>query len=110
MNIVFTLLFALPIGFFIKQRGLAIVTYLALDAILFSFQSLGVLLGWMANEPPLAFGPAPEGSFPVAYSASELFGYGIVNLIVISVGVGLVVLGTVLAKRRSADRVAVTVA
>lgn len=110
MNIVFTILFALPIGFFIKQRGLAIVTYLALDAILFSFQSVGVLLSWMANEPPVAFGASPEGPFPVTYSASEFIGYGVVNLIIISVGVGLVVLGTVLAKRRSADRDSVTVA
>ena len=32
MNVIFTVLFAFAIGFFVKQRGLAIVTYLALDA------------------------------------------------------------------------------
>ena len=110
MNIIFTILFALPIGFFIKQRGLAIVTYLAIDAILFSFQSVGVILDWMANQGRPAFGPAPEGSFPVTYSASEYIGYGVVNLIIITVGVGLVVLGAFLSKRRSANRVSVSVA
>lgn len=110
MNVVFTILLAFPIGFLVKQRGLAIVTYLALDAILFAFQSVGVLLTWMANEPPVAFGPSPEGSFPVEYSNSEYFGYGIVNAIIITAGVGLVVLGTHIAKRRATKRTSVTVA
>ncbi len=57
MNIIFTVLFALPIGYFLKNRGIAIVTYLALDAIVFSYQSIGVLLDWMADNPPVAFGP-----------------------------------------------------
>ncbi len=35
MNVIFTVLFAFQIGFFVKTRGLAIVTYLALDALLF---------------------------------------------------------------------------
>ncbi len=57
----------------------------------------------------LAFGPAPT-AFPIEYSASEVWGYGIVNLIVIAVGAGLVVLGTYVAKRRAAKRAVVSVA
>ncbi|WP_298513854.1 hypothetical protein [uncultured Nocardioides sp.] len=108
MNIVFTVLFAFAIGYFVKDRGLAVVTYLALDAIVFAYQSLSVLLSWMADEPPVAFGPSPE-AFPVEYSSSELWGYGLVNLVTITVGVGLVVLGTRIPARRTAQRTAVAV-
>ena len=110
MNIIFTVLFAFPLGFFVKQRGLAIVTYLALDAILFAFQSVGVLLDWMADKPPVAFGASPEGAFPIEYSNSEYLGYGVVNAIIIVAGVGLVVLGAYVAKRRASRRASVTVA
>ncbi|CCH71327.1 conserved hypothetical protein [Phycicoccus elongatus Lp2] len=109
MNVIFTVLFALPIGYFLKNRGIAIVTYLALDAIVFSYQSVGVLLDWMADNPPVAFGPSPT-SFPVEYSNSELWGYGLVNLVIIAVGSGLVVLGARLSARRAAKRTAVAVA
>lgn len=108
MNIIFTVLFALPIGYFVKQRGLAVVAYLAVDAIVFGFQSVTVLLDWLSNSPPVAFGPSPTG-FPITYSSGELLAYGVVNLIVIAVGVGLTVLGTVIAKRRSVKREAVLV-
>ncbi|MFZ2504580.1 MAG: hypothetical protein WAW88_18120, partial [Nocardioides sp.] len=93
MNLVFTILFAFAIGFFIQQRSLAIIAYLALDAIVFAYQSVAVLLAWMADEPPVAFGPSPTG-FPVEYSQSDTWGYGVVNLLIIAAGVGLVFLGT----------------
>ncbi|QLQ11538.1 MAG: hypothetical protein HZY75_15630 [Nocardioidaceae bacterium] len=109
MNIIFTVLFAFPIGFFIKKRDLAILTYLALDAILFTYQSVGVLLDWLSDNRPVAFGPAPTG-FPISYSNSEYLGYGVINLVVIAVGIGLTVLGNYVAKRRAAKRTAVTVA
>jgi hypothetical protein len=109
MNLVFTVLFAFAIGYFVKQRGLAVVTYLALAAIVFSYQSVGVLLSWMADEPPVAFGPSPQGSFPVEYSSSETWGYAALNAVIIAVGVGLVVLGDHLAARRAAKRDTVSV-
>jgi hypothetical protein len=109
MNVVFTVLFAFAIGYLLRERGLAVVAYLALDAIVFAYQTLGVLLDWMADDPPTAFGPAPR-SFPVEYSHSELWGYGVVNLVIICVGTGLVVLGTWVRARRTARRAAVSVA
>lgn len=112
MNIIFTVLFAFPIGWFVKQRGLAVVGFLAADAILFTFQTLGVLLDWLGPTQGMsgtAFGPKPTG-IPAPYSNSELTGYGLVNLVVIVVGVGLVVLGTHVAGRRSARRMVTTVA
>lgn len=98
MNIIFTILFAFAIGFFVKQRGLAIITYLALDAILFSYQSDNVLHdSWIDHQGR------------VNVSNSTLAGYGIVNLLIIVVGVALVILGTVVARRRVAKRDSVSV-
>ncbi len=109
MNIIFTVLFAFAIGYFVKKPGIAIVTYLALDAIVFSYQSVGVLLDWMADKPPVAFGPSPK-ALPVEYSNSELWGYGLVNLAIIAVGIGLVVLGARISARRAARRTTIAVA
>ena len=109
MNIIFTVLFAFAIGYFVKERGLAVVGYLAIDAIVFAYQTLSVLMSWMADEPPVAFGPSPTG-FPVEYSGSELAGYGVVNLVIIVVGVGLVIAGTKVRARRAAKQDLVSVA
>ncbi len=107
MNVIFTILFAFAIGFFVKQRGLAIVTYLALDAFLFVFQTAGLILDFLANKNRPAFGPHPTGELPITYSDSQYFGYGVVNLVVLIVGIGLVTLGTKVAARREAKHGAV---
>lgn len=112
MTIVFTVLFAFAIGFFVKQRGLAIVTYLALDALLFTYQTLNVLLEWLGpkqGREGTAFGPKPTG-LPLKFSNSELAGYGVVNLVATAVGAALVVLGTHVARRRLARRTSIEVA
>ncbi len=99
MNVLFTVLCAFAIGFFVKQRGLAIVTYLALEAIVFAYQTLNVLHdSWL------------DADGRVKLTNGDLLGYGGVNAIVILVGVGLVVLGTVVAARRAAKRNSVSVA
>ncbi|GAA4391689.1 hypothetical protein GCM10023153_09990 [Ornithinibacter aureus] len=106
MNIIFTLASSFALGYFIKQRGLAILTYLALDATVFAYQTLAVLLEWLGPQQGFegeAFGPKPHG-FPVQFSPHELAGYGVVNLLVITAGVGLVVLGSHLARRRVRTR------
>jgi hypothetical protein len=111
MNIIFTVLVAVPIGFFVRGRGRAILTFLALDAILFTFQTLSVLLDWLGPTQGFdgtAFGPKPT-AFPATYSNDALAGYGLVNLVVLVVGVGLVVLGSYLARRRAVRRTAVAV-
>lgn len=110
MNVIFTVLFAFALGYAVRQRGLAVVAYLALDAVVLSFQTVSVLLSWMADQPPVAFGPSPRGGFPIAYSGSELLWYGLVNVVTIAVGVGLVVLGGRVARRRTARRDAVSAA
>lgn len=110
MTIIFTVLFAFAIGFLVKQRGLAIVAYLALNGLVFAYQTLNVLLEWLGPKQGgegMAFGPKPTG-FPVTYKNSELAAYGLVNLVAAAVGVGLVVLGTNVARRRASRRIIVT--
>lgn len=110
MNILFTLVAAPLIGFLVKQRGIAVAAYLGAEAFFFAFQSLAVLLAWMAGgggfsgaQDQGAFGPAPTG-VPIAYQESELYAYGLVNLVIAAVGVGLVVGFSALARRRAARR------
>jgi hypothetical protein len=103
VNLVYTVLAAFPIGFLLSRRQTALLTYLLLGAYLFSFQTLGVLLSWLADEPPVAFGPSPT-SLPVTYSESDFWGYGAINLLITAAGVGLVLLGHRTASRRRARR------
>lgn len=108
MNVIFTILAAFLLGFAVQRRGLAIVTYLALDAIVFTFQTLSLILGWLAGTSTFV-GP-PSTSLPVRYSQSELWSYGVVNLVIMAAGVGLTILGTKVAARRTAKLSAVSVA
>lgn len=103
MNVIYTVLFAFAFGYFVKQRGVAIALYLAVDALVFSFQSLSLVLSWLAHESPSAFGDFPD-QLPVQYSQSELFGYGVINLVIVLAGVGLVTLGGWVRARRTARR------
>lgn len=99
MNLIYTVLVALPLGLLISSRSTAILTYLLIGSYLFSFQSTSVLLGWLAHRGRSAFGPFPEG-FPAESSNGELIGYGVVNLIITLAGVGLVLVGARLRARR----------
>ncbi|MFC0526616.1 hypothetical protein [Phytohabitans kaempferiae] len=99
-----------------RSRGLAVVGFLAIEAIGFTFQSLAVMLAWMAGEGDFgvatdngAFGPSPSG-FPVAFSESDLYAYGLVNLVIILVGIGLTVAVHAWRARRRARKNVVTVA
>jgi len=112
MNIVFTIIAAFPMGFLIRQRGLAIVAFLAADAFMFTFQTVSVLLSWMSGEAGIggakAFGPFPT-TFPITFDEAEVYAYGGVNLAILLVGIGLVVLGNKIAIRRAAKRAVVAV-
>jgi len=108
VNLIYTVLVALPLGFFLSSRSTAVLSYLLIGSYLFSFQNLNILLDWLGHNSPSALGPFPDG-FPAKASTSEFLGYGIVNLVITLTGVGLVVLGAWLQKRRSAKRDVVTV-
>jgi hypothetical protein len=107
MNLFFTIVAALPIGFLVGRRLTALLTYLVVDSFFFTFQSIGVLLTWMSGSAGLGggsgFGDAPAGSFPIDYSHSEYIGYGVVNLVITLVGTGLVLLGVRIRARCTAS-------
>ncbi|CAN5617140.1 hypothetical protein BH11ACT8_BH11ACT8_31230 [soil metagenome] len=108
MNLVYTVLVAFPLGFFIASRSTAVLGYLLAGSYLFSYQSTGVLLDWLGHSSPSAFGPFPDG-FPARASHSETIAYGVLNLVITVVGIGLVLLGHRVADRRRATRDAVLV-
>lgn len=112
MNILFTLVVAFPLGWLLHRRSLAVVAYAAADSFVFTFQTLGVLLAWMAAEPGMggakAFGEFPTG-WPVTYDEVEVFSYGIVNFVVLLAGIGLTVLGSWVRERRRRRPEAITV-
>jgi hypothetical protein len=114
MNLLFTLLGALPLGFLVRRRQAALVAYLLVDSFLFSFQTLNVLLTWMSGGKGIGggsgFGDSPAGSFPIDYASGEVAAYGIVNLIITLAGVGLVLLGVRLRARWAARATAIDVA
>ena len=112
MNIIFTILVALPVGLLVRNRGTAVLAYLIADSFLFTFQTLDVLLNWMAGNAGIgganAFGPNPD-AVPLSYAASDVISYGVVNLVIALAGIGLVLLGYRMRARRTAAKNAVTV-
>ena len=108
MNLIYTVLVALPLGLWISSRSTAVLSYLLIGSYLFSFQNTSVLLSWLAHRDRPAFGPFPEG-FPAESANVEVFGYGVVNLLITLVGVGLVLFGARLRARRMSRRNVATV-
>jgi hypothetical protein len=109
MNLVYTLLVAFPLGYFLAERRHALTAYLVAGSFLFSFQSVGLLLDYLAHRGRSAFGPFPS-DLPIGYSNTEYWGYGMVNLVITTAGIGLIVLGSVVRRRRQRRRTAVDVA
>jgi hypothetical protein len=88
---------ALPLGWFIRHRLTGYVVYLAAQCFLFTFQSTKLILEW-ANGHTNAF-----GNFPKA-NAGDVWSYGVVNLIILAIGLGVLALGQYLAARRRSRR------
>ena len=74
------------------------VAYLALFSVVFTFQSVMLITEWAGGHKN-AF-----GGFPKANKA-DVWSYGVVNLILLVVGLGLLALGQRLAARRRARQV-----
>lgn len=110
MNVLVTPIAAVLIGLFVRPRAVGVALYLAVEAVLFTFQTLVVLLAWLAGETGFggtadtgAFGPTPTG-LPLSYVEGEIWAYGLVNLVVILIGVGIVLGIGSLRERRRAGR------
>lgn len=110
MNIFFSPLAAIVIGLLVPSRLKAALLYLVVESLFFTFQTLVVLLAWMGGQSGFggaaeqgAFGPAPTG-FPLAFSEGEVWAYGLVNLALIVLGVGIAVGAAALRIRRRQRR------
>ncbi len=105
MNIAFTMLFAFPIGFFVKQRGLAVVAFMAADAFWFTAQTTMILLLGLTGHPSSSnafkFAAGPE-HYTVSWP--DFWSYVAVNAVIATVGIVLVVLGNWAAAKRRAKR------
>ncbi len=95
MELIITLLAPFPLGYLVRNRTSAFLAYIALHAFVFTFQSLTLLIDW-AGGSEQAFGPFPEAS------TGQVFGYGLINLIIYVAGLGLVYAGSRLRRRRLA--------
>jgi hypothetical protein len=112
MELILLILAPFPIGFFVRNRLAGFVTYIAFQAFVFTFQTLDVLLNWMAGSGGLggekAFGEFPTG-FPINYDGSQIYAYGLVNLVIALAGIGLNIIANRIATRRAARKNVVAV-
>jgi hypothetical protein len=116
MNIIITPVAAILIGLSVRSRLIAALLYLVIEAILFTFQTLVVLLAWMGGQGGFgdaggegAFGPAPTG-FPLVFDEGSVWSYGLVNLGIIAAGLAITILLSWLRGRGRAKRAAGVVA
>jgi hypothetical protein len=101
MNIVLTILVGFPLGFLIRSRSTAIVTYALVDSYLFTFQTAFLLMQW-ADGDEHAFGA--RGGIWSAERTTMVGSYLVLNGVIVALGIGLVVLGHKVRSRRTAGR------
>jgi hypothetical protein len=105
MNVILTILVGFPLGYLIRTRSTAVITYVLVDAYLFTFQTLFLLMQWVDGDTH-AFGP--HGRSWSAEKSTQVFSYLVLNGVIVAIGIGLVVLGQKVRARRTAARDVVT--
>lgn len=106
MNVIFTVLIAFPLGYFVSQRGAAVLTYVLADGFLFTFQTAFLVMKWVDGDDH-AFGDRGRDWSTEQYG--QFYSYLVLNAVIIAVGIGLVVLGNKIRARRTARRDVVAV-
>ena len=92
MELIVTILVALPLGFFVHSRVAAYVAFIAIHSFVFSYQCMELIREWVGGDYSV---------FPKVPKAGA-WSYAVVNLIIYAAGFGLVALGRKLrAKRRN---------
>lgn len=91
MIAIVTVLFAFPLGFFVRSRLAANVGYIAVYMYAFTFQGIYLMRSWVGGDDS-AF-PSNPDDLPLQYLA--------VSLGIYAVGFGLVRLGGLVRARRS---------
>jgi hypothetical protein len=91
MELILMVLLPFPIGFFVKHRLAAFVTYIAVHNFVFTFQTAELLAAWTKGD---------TSAFPADPTGFAMFPYAAVNAVIFAVGLGLVWLGNRLGARR----------
>jgi hypothetical protein len=108
MNLLF-LPVALAFGFVIRPKGVAVAIYLAVDALLFTVQSIMQLLLGISGRygERNAYWINGAGDH-FTFGWGGFLSYALLNLVIIGIGIGLVLLGARLRTRRDAKKIALT--
>jgi ABC-type xylose transport system permease subunit len=94
MELIVTLIVALPLGFFVRNRMGAYVAYIAVHSFVFTFQNVVLLRAWSGGD---------HSAFPKDTDAVP-WSYVLVNIVIYAAGFGLVTLGHWLRHRRRERR------
>jgi hypothetical protein len=106
MNVIFTVLIAFPLGYFISQRSTAVISYVLANSFLFTFQTAFLVMKWVDGDEH-AFGD--HGLDWSTKQNVQFYSYIVINGLIIAVGVGLVILGNKIRARRTEGRNVVAV-
>lgn len=90
MELILTLAVAFPLGYFFRQRLVAFLAYVGVHSFAFTFQSTQLTREWVGGSTQ-AFPKNPD---------TIVWAYGLVNLAIYGLGLGLVALGGIVATRR----------
>ena len=96
MELIAMLLLPLPIGYLVRNRTAAFVTYIAVHGFIFTYQTLELTREWVRGSTEAFDKDAGVPALP----------YVIVNAVIFAAGLGLVWLGQRLAARRRAKAAA----
>ena len=97
MELIIMILLPFPLGLLVRDRTAAYLAYIAIHSFVFTFQTANLMMEW-ANGSTEAFGSFPD------FNNEDVWGYGIVNLVIYGVGLGLVTLAHRIRSRRKARR------
>jgi hypothetical protein len=86
-----------PLGFFVRNRVVGFVAFIAVHAFVFTVQSLSLLIEWIGGSQ------AAFGAYPGADTA-DVLAYGGMNLAIYAASFGLLVLGHRVGRGRRARR------
>lgn len=97
MNLVIALVIALGAGLAFRQRLGAHLAYISGALFVFTWASVVVIAEWAAGDTA-ALGPFPEAD------QGQVIAFGVVNLVVLILGVGVVEVGQRLRARMTTGR------
>ena len=97
MELIVMILVPFPLGLLVRNRTAAYLAYIAIHGFVFTFQTANLVMEW-ANGSTEAFGSFPD------FNNGDVWGYGIVNLVIYGVGLGLVTLGYRIRTKRNTRR------